>query len=580
LPPPQKPSISTLSENTKAAPTTLVWCRRLFLFVKFVFINSLFSTMQVRFFRVSQLVFGLIFGCLAIPSFGQFADEPDPVVEDSISQINPNLVAKTPYVVVPARDQDIADRLAQLSGCVELKPTSVVKSYVRHYVTRPEKTKRMLGRRAMYFHIFEEKLKEHGLPEDLKYLAVVESALNPQAVSRVGASGLWQFMPATGTEYGMQINSAIDERYNVVKSSDAAARYLKALYAEFGDWALALAAYNSGPNRVHSAIRRSGSRNFWSLQRFLPTETRNYVPAFVAATYICTYFTDHSIQPDYPELDAQLTDYIMVYEGMSFSAIASATGLSYDAVSTLNPGFKRSYVPPSTRGYYVMLPRRVMPAFVRHLNGLGGRQYRLEAAEYEPSTDFGDGKYYMTQITPSESEYVDRFAQKIGCTGAQLRAWNNLPNHFVYPNEPLKIWNPVLVQKHSKDRIEAPKVNATAATKPTSPASGKPTAAGTKPTTVPVTATTGKPTTATATTTSTVKPTTAAATTTKPVVVVKPQQPAAANGKEYQWHTVAKGEKLSDISRRYGVSTDALMMLNNTSDIKAGQRLKIKEIKK
>jgi membrane-bound lytic murein transglycosylase D len=509
-----------------------------------------FLTMQLCSLRASQIVIGLAFFCLPAVALGQFADEPNPVVEDSLAQLRPELSPKTPYVVIPAKDSEINERLSQLSGCVEMKPTAVVKSYIRHYLYRPEKTRRMLGKRTMYFHFFEEKLKEYGLPTDLKYLAVVESALNPTAVSSAGASGLWQFMPATGTDYGLHINSAVDERNNVIKSTDAAARYLKHLYAQFGDWALALAAYNSGPTRVQSAIRRSGSRNFWVLQRFLPEETRNYVPAFVASTYLCAYFGEHGIKPDYPALDAQVTDDITIYEGLSFSAIANATGLTYDMVSMLNPGFRRSYVPPSTRGYAVVLPRRVMPAFIRHLNSLGGHSYKLDANEYRGSSDFGDGQYYMTQITPHEADYADRFAEKLGVSGAQLRAWNDLQNQFVYPDSPLKIWNPVLVQQSSRQRIEIPGTSAAAAkTKKVDQVS-----------TTPPPAVASKP--------------------QAPATPAPKPKPAAGPQKEYQWHVVRANESMNDISRRYSVSMDALMALNNTNQVKAGDRIKIKEIKK
>jgi membrane-bound lytic murein transglycosylase D len=268
------------------------------------------------------------------------------------------------------------------------------------------------------------------------------------------------------------------------------------------------------------------------------------VPAFIAATYICTYFGEHSIEPEYPELDAQLTDYMAVYEGMSFSAIADATGLSYQTVANLNPGFKRSYVPPSTKGYYVTLPRRVMPAFIRYLNSLGGRQYKLDAGEYTPTGALGDGRYFQTTVTVKEVDFVERFAAKNNLSAAQVRAWNKLPNNFVYPDQQLKIWNPVLVQKHSKERIEAPA--------PKVKKVDNFTEAPAKPSEVKAT-----------------KPSGAGDAAKSPV----------AKQKEYQWHTVGRNESLSDVARRYGVSTDALMLLNNTADVKAGMRLKIKELK-
>lgn len=166
-------------------------------------------------------------------------------------------------------DAELRERLGSLSSCLELRATGVVKGYIKTYVQiQTEKTRNMLGKRLTYFPLYEAKFQEYGVPEDLKFLSVVESALNAKAVSRVGATGLWQFMPSTGGEYGLRTNSAVEDRSNPVKSTDAAARHLRDLYKQFDDWALALAAYNSGAGRVNAAIRRAGNRNFWSIQRF------------------------------------------------------------------------------------------------------------------------------------------------------------------------------------------------------------------------------------------------------------------------------------------------------------------------
>lgn len=206
--------------------------------------------------------------------------------------------------IIGFSESEVSERLSYLTGCTPLNYNAVVRAYLQTYLyKKPEKTRDMLSKAGMYFHIFEAELKANGMPEDLKYLSVTESALNPLAVSRCGATGLWQFMPATGSEYGLEQNSAVDERSNPVEATRAALKYLKRLYGMYNDWALALAAYNSGPGNVNRAIKRGHSRNFWVIQKYLPQETRNYVPAFVSATYICNFYMMHNLMPDYPDLD-------------------------------------------------------------------------------------------------------------------------------------------------------------------------------------------------------------------------------------------------------------------------------------
>jgi membrane-bound lytic murein transglycosylase D len=581
--------------------------------------------MSLSLSRVSRFVIGLTFFFFASPSaYSQYEEMSD---VDADSAATAKLVAKSPYIVKNVTDKEINDRLSQMTSCVDLRNTRVVKSYIMHYLTRPEKTRRLLSKMVTYFPLFEKKLLENEVPDALKYLSVVESALNANAVSRVGASGLWQFMPATGLDYGMQINSAIDERNNVVKSTEGAAKYLKHLFNQYNDWALALAAYNSGPNRVNGAIKRAGSRNFWVIQRFLPEETRNYVPAFIAATYICNFYNEHNLEPKFPELDEQITDHITVYDGISFSAIAKATGLSYQLVSDLNPGFRRAYIPPSKRGYYLTLPKRVMPAMVRHLNGLGGSTYRLDGSEYANVS--GDGitsgnQYYFTNVAVSETDLADRFAAKIGASGVQLRVWNNLANPYVYANQTVKIWHPVHVIKHvggidvaaaQKTEVPASPVrvpsNATAPKPSTAPAttvtSTKPSPNGgsttvttiTRPATNPPTkptvgATPAKPTTGvpvstvnSGTSTTLVKPSapttgtavSATPVTTKPTASTTIIKSSSSTQTQYLFHKVKDKETLGDLARRYSVSEDALMRLNNTAEVKAGMLVRIKELK-
>lgn len=511
--------------------------------------------MQCKSFVISLVaLFSTLFtATVSAQSEVQVADLEDPIDTTDM------LVAKGGSTFT---DAQLKERLSQLSSCVELRSTGVVKGYIKTYVqVKTEKARNMLGRRLTYFPLFEQKLKEHGLPTDLKYLSVVESALNAKAVSRVGATGLWQFMPATGSDYGLRTNSAVEDRSNPVKSTDAAARYLKHLYKQFDDWALALAAYNSGPTRVNSAIRRAGSRSFWSIQRFLPQETRNYVPAFIAATYLCNYYTLHGLRPIDPDLDEQLTDYMLVYEGISFRDIAEATGVPYASIKNLNPGFRRDYVPPSNDGHYVVVPQRVMPAFVRYLNSVSSvRKYVWENSDQAAISvaETGDGRYYQSSVNVSQAEHIDAFAQKLGLCGDQLCAWNKLSSNFVYPNQTLNLWRPVLVQKHSSGiRIEAPGAKVQAATKPQKE-TGKP---GSKPVASDPAA---KP--------SAVAP--SAPPQPKIETIQRNQKP---NETSFQYHTVRRNESLEDIARQYATSVESLRKLNNFDTAKFGMRIKIRQ---
>ena len=466
------------------------------------------------------------------------AQELDFDVSVPIDTTESQLVAKG-AAYAPITDAAIREKLSNLSGCLQLRTNAVVRSYVRHYVQiKTEKTKNMLGKRLTYFPLFEQKLREHGLPLDLKYLSVVESALNPKAISRVGATGLWQFMPATGSDYGLRTNSAVEERSDPVKSTDAAMRYLKDLHKQFDDWALALAAYNSGPTRVNNAIRRARSRSFWSIQRYLPEETRNYVPAFIAATYICNFYALHGIDPYEPDLDQQLTSYLKVYEGISFRDISDATGIDYGTVKTLNPGFNRGYVPPSANGNYVVLPRRVMPAFARYLNTLGVRNYTLDGETDYNTAESGDGRYWKGVISIEKAEQLEELAHRYGLCSDHLKTWNGLNSNFVAAGQVLALWHPVFVHKHQKVKISAP-------VQASSPAVKQEINTGVL---------TGKQ----------------QAMMLSTPVRREPPQPQAP-----RFHTVRRNESLEDIARQYGTSVETLRQLNKTEVIKTGSRVRV-----
>ncbi len=458
------------------------------------------------------------------------ADLPDPFEQDATAE---STASRLPT------DTELTERLGRMKGCLELRSNGVVQAYIRTYLQRKHyKTCVMLGKRLTYFPLFEQKLKEGGLPTDLKYLAVVESALNASAVSRVGATGLWQFMPYTGKDYDLRQSSTVDERSDAVKSTEAAVRYLKHLFNQYNDWALALAAYNSGPGRVNSAIKRAHSRDFWKIQRFLPQETRNYVPAFIAATYICTYFSMHDMEMIEPDYDEQLTTYVKVYDNISFRDIADATGLDYGMIRTLNAGFKRDYVPANEDGYYVLLPQRVMPSFLRYLNGLGSRRYTVEGLNATPNTNLGDGRYWQLAVSVQQADHIDRVAAMLGCHAEHLKAWNNLTDDFIQTGQRLKIWRPVYVFKHSPLRIAAPRQESN---KPGSADAG---VSGSAPS--------------------------------DPVPVLRREE--AESFKQYQYHTVRRNESLEDVARMYGTPVETLRKLNNCEAVQIGMRLKVKEL--
>lgn len=477
-----------------------------------------------------------------MPLFSAAQEVQDADLEEPDTTDTQGFTPKGGGPVYGLTDVELRERLSSLSGCLDLKVNPVVKGYIRTYtVQKPEKARIMLGKRLTYFPLFEQKLKEHGLPTDLKYLAVVESALNPKAVSRVGATGLWQFMPATGVDYGLRTNSAVEDRSNPVKSTDAAARYLKALFKEYNDWALALAAYNSGQGRVDGAIRKARSRDFWVIQKFLPTETRNYVPAFIAATYICNYHQVHGLMPHDPEFDEQLTSYLKVHEGISFRDISAATGIPYNTIKALNPGFRRDYVPPTSDGHYVVVPERVMPAFVRYLNALGSRKYTFDNEDLGNPADLGDGRYWQSFVNVSAPEHIDQFAQKFGLSGTHLKSWNNLNSNFVYAGTKLKIWHPVYVLKHTPgSRIEAPLPDKKAQkTQPSTP--GRNSVGAAAP---------------------------------NSPMVQREERPRVIT---YYYHTVRRNESQEDIARQYGTSVESLRRLNGLEQYKVGMRLKVRE---
>jgi len=331
-------------------------------------------------------------------------------------------------------DSVYMQRLSRLPNIIELPYNETVRKCISLYVDRRrELVEYMLGLEPFYFPMIEETLDKYGLPLELKYLTIVESALNPVALSRAGASGLWQFVISTGKIYGLEINSLVDERRDPFKSTDAACRYLKDLYDTFGDWNLAIAAYNCGAGNVIKAIKRAGGKNdYWAIYPYLPRETRSYVPLFIAANYIMNYYAYHQLYPVQTNLPLA-TDTVMVTQMLHFDQIANVLQMNEEMLRALNPQYKRDIIPGNYQPQILKLPAIQTSAFVEKEN---------EIASYKADELFTNRTYveanqpvnHHEKITyrVRSGETVLTVANKYGVSAASVRRWNGLKsNHGV-----------------------------------------------------------------------------------------------------------------------------------------------------
>lgn len=265
-------------------------------------------------------------------------------------------------------DSVYAARLDMLATAISLPYNPVVKNYILLYTSRKSSMmKRLLGLAQYYMPIFEQELDLNGLPAELKILPIIESALNPRATSRVGASGLWQFMLRTGKYYGLECNTFIDERYDPIKSTQAACGYLRDMYKIYGDWTLVIASYNCGAGNVNKAIRRAGpnAKTYWDIYDYLPRETRGYIPAFIAATYAYTFHKAHGLEPVAPPHPI-VTDTVMINKMMHFEQISSVLDIPVEVIQGLNPQYKLDIIPAKEKRYPLILPASDVTNFVVH----------------------------------------------------------------------------------------------------------------------------------------------------------------------------------------------------------------------
>lgn len=258
-------------------------------------------------------------------------------------------------------------RLSRIPAVMELPYNDIVRKYIDQYTIKQRSSVAyMLGAGNFYIPLFEEALDQHGLPLELKYLPIIESALNPVAKSKVGATGLWQFMLATGQRYGLEVNSVVDDRCDPLKSTQAAARFLKDLYNIYGDWSLVIAAYNCGPGNVNKAIHRAGGvKDYWAIYPYLPSETRGYVPAFIAANYVMNYYCEHNICPMKTKMPIA-TDTVVVTRDVHLDQITAYCNIEKESIKSLNPQYKTNIIPGTSAPRVLRMTQQAILEFVEH----------------------------------------------------------------------------------------------------------------------------------------------------------------------------------------------------------------------
>ena len=439
-------------------------------------------------------------------------------------------------------DKEYLQRLADMNSFITLPFNETVRNYIILYSEKmPTKMSSMLALSQYYFPIFEEIFDRYGLPKELKYMAVIESAFNPVAVSRAGAKGMWQFMYNTAKMYGLTINSFVDERLDPVKSADAAARYMRDAYRIFGDWNLAISSYNCGSGNVNKAMRRSGSREFWPVYNYLPRETRGYVPAFVGAMYAFTYYREHGLVPETDSMPVQV-DTFHIRRMLHFQQVSALTGVSVEMLKKLNPQYVHDIVPGTAKEEYVLrLPYQYTSKFIENEDSV----YAYNAKEYfSPATlqniaVSGSASSQRIAYKVKSGDYLGRIASRYHVTVKQIMEWNHLRNTNLRVGQVLYIYG----------KFNGPVAQSSGASSKSSAASSSKGSASSDG---------------------------ATRASSKGSAATPPPADSAAEG-TYTVYVVKSGDSLYRISQAYpGVSADDIMKFNGIgTDIRPGMKLKI-----
>ncbi len=343
---------------------------------------------------------------------------------------------------IEATNAEYTDRLKRLPYEIEMPFNEPVKAFIDLYTKRKRtQVETMLGMGEYYFPMFDDILEQYNIPLEFRYLPVIESALNVEATSRVGAAGLWQFMPTTGRMYGLKVNTLIDERRDPIKSTHAAARYLKDLYKIYKDWHLAIAAYNCGPGNVNRAIRRSGGkRNFWEIYAYLPAETRSYVPIFIAANYTMNYYKEHNLCPAKVAFPIY-SDTVQVKEHVTLDEIAKSLQLPVEELKLLNPQYRKNIIPGNSGQYYLALPTHYSTRFIEEEDSIYARCLKnKEKINAEIKIAQQTNSSYGTRIhRVKKGETLSSIAKKYGTTVSKIKRLNNLRSTKIRIGQRLKV---------------------------------------------------------------------------------------------------------------------------------------------
>ncbi len=355
------------------------------------------------------------------------------------------------------------NRLQAIDSYIDLSFNETVKKVIELYTQRrPSTAETVLGLSSYYFPMIEEVFYRHGLPQELKYMAIIESALNPSARSHASAMGLWQFMYRTGRMYDLEINTYIDERCDPVKATEAAALFLSDMYKIYGDWHLAIASYNCGAGNVNKAIKRAGGkRNYWDIYYYLPKETRGYVPAFIAAAYFMNYYEEHNLNPKMPDFPIY-TDTVMVYDYLHFEQVAKQINISVDELRAFNPQYIIDVIPARNhKEYSLCLPIDKISAYIEKEDSI----YAFKRDAYFPNNEILKPKQrsYTThptdikgknkiQYTVKSGDVVGTIAEKFNVRSSDLRAWNNIRGNLIKVGQKLTIYVPANSSSKSAEK--------------------------------------------------------------------------------------------------------------------------------